>query len=142
MGDVGLTCLGRHRHVRTTPDDAPRYLDPPRDWRSPVVPRHAVPGAVPRYSPDGRWIAYVSNDSGRDEVHVRLATGEGRRITVSTEGGSEPAWAAGGREIIYRQGNSINPDDKAAQMYAERCDLLAANPPPADWLGVWVMDTK
>jgi adenylate cyclase len=36
----------------------------------------------------------------------------------------------------------INRDDKAARMYVERCDLLAANPPSPDWAGVWVMTTK
>jgi Tol biopolymer transport system component len=62
---------------------------------------------APRFSPDGRWIVYVSNDSGRDEIYVRAASGEGRRITVSTDGGSEPVWPALAREIIYRSGNRI-----------------------------------
>jgi serine/threonine-protein kinase len=62
---------------------------------------------APRFSPDGRWIVYVSNDSGRDEVYVRAASGEGRRITVSTDGGSEPVWPAHAREIIYRNGSKV-----------------------------------
>ena len=62
---------------------------------------------APRFSPDGRWIVYVSNDSGRDEVYVRAASGEGRRITVSTDGGSEPVWPALAREIIYRNGSKM-----------------------------------
>ena len=62
---------------------------------------------APRFSPDGRWILYVSNDSGRDEVYVRAASGEGRRITVSTDGGSEPVWPALSREIIYRNGSKM-----------------------------------
>ena len=60
-----------------------------------------------RYSPDGRWLAYVSNDSGRDEVYVRPAAGGGERNTVSTEGGIEPVWAASGRELFYRNGDRI-----------------------------------
>ena len=36
----------------------------------------------------------------------------------------------------------LNPDDKAAKMYRERCALLKADPPPADWVGVWVMESK
>jgi serine/threonine-protein kinase len=60
-----------------------------------------------RYSPDGRWLAYVSNDSGRDEVYVRPAAGGGERHTVSTEGGIEPVWAAGGRELFYRNGDHM-----------------------------------
>jgi serine/threonine-protein kinase len=62
---------------------------------------------APRFSPDGHWIAYVSNDSGRDEVYVRSASGDGGKTTVSTEGGSEPMWAAGGREIFYRNGDRL-----------------------------------
>ena len=42
----------------------------------------------------------------------------------------------------FVQGLSLNPDDKASAMYVERCDLLLANPPPEDWDGVWVMQSK
>jgi serine/threonine-protein kinase len=82
------------------------WILPPTGKRRPFL---ATPyqERVPRFSPDGRWIVYVSNDQGRDEVYVRAASGEGRRITVSTDGGSEPAWAALGREIVYRSGNRM-----------------------------------
>ena len=60
-----------------------------------------------RFSPDGKWIAYVSNDSGRDEVYVRPASGGGGKTTVSTEGGIEPVWAASGRELFYRNGDDF-----------------------------------
>ena len=60
-----------------------------------------------RYSPDGKWLAYVSNDAGRDEVYVRPASGGGERRTVSTEGGSEPVWAWSGRELFYRNGDRM-----------------------------------
>jgi serine/threonine-protein kinase len=59
---------------------------------------------VGRYSPNGRWIAYVSNDSGRDEVYVRPASGGGGKVTISHDGGTEPVWAANGRELFYRHG--------------------------------------
>ena len=59
-----------------------------------------------RFSPDGKWIAYLSNDSGRDEVYVRPASGGGK-TTVSTEGGIEPVWAASGRELFYRNGDDF-----------------------------------
>jgi serine/threonine-protein kinase len=62
---------------------------------------------APRFSPDGHWIAYVSNDSGRDEVYVRPASGGGGKTTVSTEGGIEPVWAASGRELFYRNGDDF-----------------------------------
>jgi len=56
----------------------------------------------PKLSPDGRWLAYVSNESGRDEVYVRPFPGPGGRWQVSTAGGTEPLWAHSGRELFYR----------------------------------------
>ena len=53
------------------------------------------------FSPDGRWLAYGSNESGRDEVYVQPFPGPGGRQQVSTEGGREPAWAHNGREMYY-----------------------------------------
>jgi serine/threonine-protein kinase len=53
-------------------------------------------------SPDGRWLVYVSDESGRREVYVRpFPTGEGR-WQISSDGGIEPRWSKHGREIIYR----------------------------------------
>ncbi len=58
-------------------------------------------------SPDGRWIAYASLESGRVEVYVRpFPAGEGK-WQVSTEGGSEPRWSAAGDAIYFRFGGSI-----------------------------------
>ncbi len=56
----------------------------------------------PALSPDGRWLAYQSNESGRDEVYVRPFPGPGGKIIVSQNGGAEPVWARGGRELFYR----------------------------------------
>jgi serine/threonine-protein kinase len=60
---------------------------------------------APTVSPDGRWLAYISNESGRREVYVRpFPEGEGR-WQISLDGGVEPRWSRGGREIIYRSGD-------------------------------------
>ena len=74
-------------------------------------PRTARPFVVnqfdnhsPSLSPDGHWIAYVSNESGRLEVYVRPFPGPGGRWQVSLDGGTEPVWAASGRELFYRNG--------------------------------------
>jgi len=56
----------------------------------------------PMFSPDGRWIAYVSNESGRDEVYVRETRGSGLRYTISNGGGSEPVWSPDGTKLFYR----------------------------------------
>ena len=53
------------------------------------------------FSPDGRWLAYSSNESGRDEVYVQPYSGPGGRQQVSTEGGAAPAWARNGHEMFY-----------------------------------------
>jgi len=61
----------------------------------------------PSLSPDGRWFAYVSNESGRNEVYVRPYPGPGGRWQVSLEGGSQPLWSPTGREIFYRDGDKM-----------------------------------
>jgi serine/threonine-protein kinase len=55
-----------------------------------------------RFSPDGRWIAYNSNESGRFEVYVRPASGGRGKWQISTGGGSYPHWSGDGRTLYYR----------------------------------------
>jgi Tol biopolymer transport system component len=55
----------------------------------------------PRISPDGKWMAYVSAESGQDEVYVRPFPGAGGRVLVSINGGREPLWSRDGRTIFY-----------------------------------------
>jgi len=56
----------------------------------------------PEFSADGRWIAYVSAEAGRNELYVLAYPGAGGKIRVSTAGGWEPIWLANGRELLYR----------------------------------------
>jgi serine/threonine-protein kinase len=58
-------------------------------------------------SADGRWLAYVSNESGQDEVYVRPVPGPGGKQQVSIGGGREPAWSPDGRELYYKSENQI-----------------------------------
>src|SRR5262245_19065421 len=51
-----------------------------------------------RFSPDGRWVAYVSNEQGRYDVYLRPTRSSGGRRRVSSEGGILPAWARNSRE--------------------------------------------
>ncbi len=60
--------------------------------------------AAPAISPDGKWVAYVSDESGAKEIYARPYPGPGAAIKVSTGSGIEPAWTRGGRELIYRTG--------------------------------------
>jgi eukaryotic-like serine/threonine-protein kinase len=62
----------------------------------------------PRFSPDGRFVAHTSNESGRTEVYVRpLAGPAGIVQQVSTDGGVEPVWSADGRRLFYRSPTAI-----------------------------------
>ena len=61
----------------------------------------------PQLSPDGRWLAYISNESGRYEVYVQPYPGSGEKITVSSDGGFEPTWSPDGRELFYRKGKHM-----------------------------------
>lgn len=58
----------------------------------------------PRFSPDARWLAYVSDESGQWEVYVRPFPSLGAKWQVSTGGGSMPRWDASGRELFYQNG--------------------------------------
>jgi hypothetical protein len=73
----------------------------------------------PRFSPDGRWIAYQSDESGRSEIYVRQFPGPGGRLQVSTSGGSEPWWSADGREIFYldEEENIVSVAVRAADVF-------------------------
>ncbi len=57
---------------------------------------------APALSPDGRWLAYTSNESGREEVYASSAPTPGAREVISTSGGAEPVWSRDGRTIYYR----------------------------------------
>ena len=54
-----------------------------------------------QFSPDGRWVAYVSNESGRGEIYVQPYPADGGKWQVSTDGGRQPRWRADGKELFY-----------------------------------------
>ncbi|MDH3506285.1 MAG: protein kinase [Gammaproteobacteria bacterium] len=62
----------------------------------------------PELSPDGNWLAYTSNESGREEIYVRpFPDIEAGRWQVSTGGGTQPLWARNGQELFYRSGTEV-----------------------------------
>ena len=65
---------------------------------------------VPAFSPDGRWLAYESNESGRQEVYVRpfgTSTTVGGKWLISNGGGTVPIWSPNGRELMYQNGDQV-----------------------------------
>jgi serine/threonine-protein kinase len=61
----------------------------------------------PMFSPDGQWIAYASNESGRYEIYVQKYPAPGGKWRISADGGTEPMWNRNGRELFYRSGNRM-----------------------------------
>ena len=58
-------------------------------------------------SPDDRFIAYASDETGRDEIYVRSFPDPGQKLKLSLDGGTAPAWSGDGREIFYRDGSKL-----------------------------------
>ncbi len=62
---------------------------------------------APTFSPNGKWIAYQSDASGRPEIYVQPFPGPGTRYLVSTNGGKEPVWSRDGSELFYRENTAV-----------------------------------
>lgn len=71
------------------------------------------------FSPDGRWLAYNSDETGRFEVYVRPVKGEGGRVQISAEGGNSPVWGPEGGEMFYRSGSRLMRARLAAEASLE-----------------------
>ena len=80
--DIGIIELQGERNITV-------FLETPFDEGQPAI------------SPDGRWVAYLSPESGRQEIYVRPFPGPGGKWQISTEGGVAPVWARNGRELFY-----------------------------------------
>jgi serine/threonine protein kinase/Tol biopolymer transport system component len=72
----------------------------------PVLVTDSYEGSA-KLSPNGRWLAYSSNDSGKMEVYLRPFPSPDKRWQVSTQGGTQPIWNSNGREIFYRSDNKM-----------------------------------
>jgi serine/threonine-protein kinase len=79
------------------------WSDPERPTFERPTPFQRTPFSEhsPVFSPDGRWIAYVSNESGRGEIYVRPFPGPGGKSRVSLNGGYNPVWSPAGRELYF-----------------------------------------
>jgi Tol biopolymer transport system component len=83
----------------------PMERTPTGEWKA-AEPTDFVSGPFgsvdPHFSPDGRWLAYASNESGRPEVYVRPFPGPGAKWQVSAGGGNNPAWSQTRQELLFR----------------------------------------
>ena len=87
---------------------------------------------APSFSPDGRWVAYHSDESGKNEVYVRAfpqpSAGRGGKWQISNSGGSAPKWSRNGHDLLYLSGNQI-----MAVSYTADGDTFVAGKPSV-WL--------
>jgi Tol biopolymer transport system component len=90
-----------HNQIWTLPMDSASAARP-------LLTSDAGALGLPRVSPDERWLAYTSDESGQREVYLSPYPDPGRaRSQVSTDGGNEPRWTRGGRELVYRSGQRM-----------------------------------
>ncbi len=80
-----------------------------------------------RFSPDGHWLAYVSDESGQSEVYVQPFPGPGPKIQLSKDGGFDPVWRRSGGELYYRN------DDKMMMVSISTSPSLRASAPQMLW---------
>jgi len=96
---------------------------------------------LPLFSPDGHWLAYRSNESGRMEVYVAQFPGAAVKRQISVDGGDQPQWAPGGKQLFYVNGNRLMSVDLKAEsgLHPSKPRMLferAFSPSAAD-SGVW-----
>jgi len=78
----------------------------------------------PEISPDGKWLAYVSDETGRPELYVQPYPGPGKRVTITSEGAQEPAWSKNSPELFYR----INQRMMAVRFKASETEFTPEKP--------------
>jgi serine/threonine-protein kinase len=71
--------------------------------------------SAPMFSPDGRWMAYGADESGRNEIYVRPYPGPGGKWQISADGGGAAVWNPSGRELFFRSGDRMMAVDVTTQ---------------------------
>jgi Tol biopolymer transport system component len=119
---------GRYISFNTIPAQGKRGIElwflNTADRRAVPVSKEGLTQGGSRFSPDGRWMAYHSDESGRLEVYVRAFPGPGGKWQVSTAGGVWPRWRRDGRELFY-----LGPDNRIMAVSVNLDSALHASPP-------------
>jgi eukaryotic-like serine/threonine-protein kinase len=97
------------------------------DGRPSALVRTPFDETAPAFSPDGRWVAYQSNESNQWEVYARPFPGTGAALAISAGGGSSPVWSRDGRTLFYAGANAVMAVEVAG-CAAEPCDLKPSAP--------------
>jgi serine/threonine-protein kinase len=87
---------------------------------------------APAFSPDGRWLAYVSTKSGQNEVYMQPYPGPGPELVISIAGGTEPVWSPDGSELFYRSADLM--------MVVDLADPARPGTPERLWVDRYVRD--
>jgi serine/threonine-protein kinase len=90
------------REIWTAPVEG--YPEHPRLGKGEPFLRASFSASLPAFSPDGRWLAYQSNETGTNEVYVRPFPGPGATVKISNGGGRDPIWSSGagaGHELFF-----------------------------------------
>jgi Tol biopolymer transport system component len=108
MGAYPSSWLSDHRALLIDQDDGAGHkqlLFSKGENRQPLP--SLFNGRQGQFSPDGHWIVYSSDESGRDEIYARSYPALGGNTAISTDGGVEARWARDGRELFFRQGDAL-----------------------------------
>jgi serine/threonine protein kinase len=81
-----------------------------------------------KFSPHRQWLAYVSDETGRNEIFIRPVSSSGGRKQVSSAGGTKPVWAPNGRELFFMKGDQLMASSVDAQGLASRDRVVLALP--------------
>ncbi len=115
-GDTATDWNARGLLVHTAPEGAAGsdiWLVEPGTGSRTAVSTGAFNQTDGRWSPNGQWVAYVSDESGAPEIYAARASGDGARVRVSFAGGSRPRWSRDGRSIYFVRGTRIVRADRA-----------------------------
>jgi len=105
--EASLAPDGHTLVYRTQPQNQLYYVDITGDRTPKMITTDRFTKVHPAISPDGRWLAYSSNEGATPQVMIRPFPGPGGATQISVDGGAEPVWAPDGKSLYYRRGRQV-----------------------------------